>query len=402
MIRAHAIALDPNDKQATHLAKAAGVARFAYNWALTEWGRQYRAHTLDASLPKPSQAALRRQLNSVKRVEFPWMSEVTKCAPQMAIIHLGDAFQNFFTRKSRYPTYRKKGVDDRFTLTNDQFAVSGKRVRIPKLGWVRMREELRFEGKILSSTVSRRAGRWFISITVDVASGDVSAAVVPSPENQGVVGVDLGVATLAVLSTGERVVGPKAHTALLARQRRLARSLARKRRGSKNRSKAKGRLAKLHARIANVRLDATHKLTSRLVNEFGTVVIEDLNVSGMMKNRRLARSISDASFREVRRQLEYKCAERGKHLVIADRWFASSKTCSVCGQRRAGLMLSQRSWVCACCGSLHDRDLNAAMNLAAYAASSAVSACGGEGSGVTIMADAKPAPAKQEVNSVLT
>lgn len=329
------------------------------------------------------------------------MSEVTKCAPQMAIIHLGDAFQNFFVRKSHYPTFRKKGVDDRFTLTNDQFAVSGKRVRIPKLGWVRMREVLRFEGKVLSGTVTRRAGRWYLSITVDVASSDMSAAAAAFPENQGVVGVDLGVATLAVLSTGERVVGPKAHTTMLARQRRLAHSLARKQKGSRNRTKAKGRLAKLHARTANIRLDATHKLTRRLANEFGTIVIEDLNVSGMMKNHRLARSISDASFREVRRQLEYKCAERGKHLVIADRWFASSKTCSVCGKRHAGLELSHRSWVCACCGSRHDRDQNAAKNLAAYAASSAVSACGGEGSGVTIMADAKPAPTKQEANGVL-
>lgn len=402
MNRGHVIALDPNDKQAAHLAKAAGAARFAYNWALSEWRRQYQAHKLDPSLPRPSQGALRRQLNALKPTAFPWMFEVTKCAPQMAIIHLSDAFQRYFDGNARYPTYRKKGVDDRFTITNDQFKVQGKRVRIPNLGWVRMREELRFEGKILSGTVSRRAGRWFISINVEVAQGEEDVKALPPPENQGVVGVDLGITTLATLSTGEKVQGPKAHAALLQRQRRLARSLSRKQKGSKNREKAKLKLAKLHARIANIRLDATHRLTKRLVDGFDTIVIEDLNVNGMRTNRSLARVVSDASFFEFRRQLEYKGKERGNRLVIADRWFASSKTCSACGSQYQGLKLSHRSWACSACGAHHDRDFNAAINLAAYAASSAVSACGGEGSGATNKVDAKPAPTKQEANSVST
>ena len=147
MLIAHRIALDPNNVQATYLARAAGTARFAYNWALAEWKRQYEAWKTDNSLPKPSQAALRRQLNALKREQFPWMLEVTKNAPQMAIIQLGQAFQNFFAGRARFPTFRKKGVDDRFTLTNDQFGIDGSRLRIPNLGWVRMRETLRFAGK---------------------------------------------------------------------------------------------------------------------------------------------------------------------------------------------------------------------------------------------------------------
>jgi putative transposase len=164
---AHRIALDPNNQQATYLKKACGVARFAYNWALAEWKRQYEAWKANPSLPKPSQQSLRRQLNAIKCEQFPWMLEVTKCAPQMAIIQLGQAFQNFFAGRARYPQFRKKGVHDRFTLTNDQFDIGGSRIRIPNLGWVRMREPLRFRGKLMSATISRVADRWFVSITVD-------------------------------------------------------------------------------------------------------------------------------------------------------------------------------------------------------------------------------------------
>ena len=155
MLIAHKIALDLNNVQATYMARAAGTARFAYNWALAEWQRQYAAHRADPSLPRPSQAALRRQLNAIKAEQFPWMLEVTKNAPQMAIVQLGKAFRNFFVGRARYPRFRKKGVRDRFTLTNDKFRVDGPRICIPKLGWVRMRESLRLSGKIMSATISR-------------------------------------------------------------------------------------------------------------------------------------------------------------------------------------------------------------------------------------------------------
>lgn len=397
MIVAHKIALDPNNVQATYFAKAAGVARFAYNWALAEWQRQYEAWKADNSRPRPSQAALRRQLNAIKREQFPWMLEVSKCAPQMAIIQLGEAFKNFFAGRAKYPKFRKKGVHDRFTLINDQFSVEGSRIRIPNLGWVRMRESLRFAGKIMSATISRVADRWFVSITVDTEDPPKHKA-----ENQGIVGVDLGVSALATLSTGEIITGPKPHKALLDRLRRLSRSLSRKQKGSRNRQKAKAKLARLHARIANIRLDALHKLTTEITRRFHTIGIEDLNVRGMMANRHLARSIADMSFHEFRRQLEYKAERRGGLVVVADRWFPSSKTCSACGSAQEAMPLSVRQWICPDCGARHDRDLNAARNLATYAASSAVSACGEEGSGCGRTTAAKPASVKQEASSILS
>ncbi|MDE2253270.1 MAG: transposase [Betaproteobacteria bacterium] len=394
MILAHKIALDPNKVQATYFARACGVARFAYNWALAEWKRQYEAAKADPAFPKPSQLALRRQLNAIKREQFPWMLEVTKNAPQMAIIQLGEAFQNLFKKRAKYPAFRKKGVHDRFTLTNDQFSVEGSRIRIPALGWVRMREPLRFEGKITSATVSRVAEGWFVSIAVETQ--DTSH--LRQAENQGAVGVDLGVKALAVLSTGELVHGPKALAMLLARLRRASRSLSRKVKGSANRRKAKAKLAKLHARIANLRADGLHKLTSDLTRRFSIVVLEDLNVRGMVRNRHLARAIADMGFGELRRQVEYKAAMRGGEVIVADRFYPSSKTCSAYGHVLDVLPRSARDWTCPACGVMHDRDVNAAVNLKNLAASSAVSACGEEGSGLGRKPKAKPASAKQEVS----
>lgn len=395
MLIAHRIALDPNNVQATYFARASGTARKAYNWALDEWQKQYAAWTADNSLPKPNQMALRRQLNGIKREKFPWMLEVTKCAPQMAIIQLGDAFKNFFAGRAKYPQFRKKGVHDRFTLTNDQFSIDGSRIRIPNLGWVRMRETLRFAGKIMSATVSRAADRWFVSIAVDTSD----SSHLPKADNQGAVGVDLGVSALATLSTGEPpILGPKAHKALLDRLRRLSRSLSRKIKGSANRKKAKAKLAKLHARVAAIRSDALHKLTTDLTRRFHTIGIEDLNVRGMLANRRLARSIADMSFFEFRRQLEYKAAMRGGQVVVADRFYASSKTCSECGHKLESLPLSVREWACPACGKAHDRDVNAAINLKNMAVSSTVSACGEAGSGLRRKTKTKPASMKQEVS----
>ena len=394
MLIAHRIALDLNNVQATYMSQAAGTARFAYNWALSEWKRQYEAWKQDNSLPKPSQEALRRQLNSIKRKEFPWMLEVTKNAPQMAIIQLGQAFKNFFAGRSRYPKFRKKGRDDRFTLTNDLISIDGCRIRIPRLGWVRMRESLRFAGKIMSATISRVANRWFVSITVDTEDNSH----LPKAENQGAAGVDLGVSALATLSTGEVIDGPKPHKALLLRLKRLSRSLSRKQKGSANRVKAKIKLAKLHARIAAIRTDALHKLTTDLTRRFHSIGIENLNVSGMMKNRHLSRAIADMSFYEFRRQLQYKTAMRGGKVVVADRFYPSSKTCSVCGYKLESLPLSVRKWKCPGCGTDHNRDLNAAINLKNMAVSSTVTACGEEGSGSSRMTRVKPSSKKQEAS----
>ena len=373
MLRAHKIEIRANNKQATYFAKASGTARKAYNWALNEWQLQYEAGG------KPHEAALRRQLNSIKRKEFPWMLEVTKNAPQMAIIQLGDAFKRFFAKQANYPTVRRKWIDDRFTLSNDQFKVDGSRIRIPHLGWVRMRESLRYEGKIVSAMISRRAHKWFVSITVEMKNSSIPIA----NENQVAVGVDMGLHHFATLSTGEKITGPKPHKALMDRLKRLSKSLSRKQKRSNNRKKAKITLARLHYRITNIRRDAQHQLTTRLSNEFDVIGVEDLHVKGMMKNRRLSRSIADMGFYEFRRQLDYKSEMKGKKLVIADRWFASSKTCSYCRKKTASLPLILREWTCEFCFTHHDRDINAAKNLEIMAVSSTVSACGASSGGIT-------------------
>jgi putative transposase len=345
MLVAHRIRLHPNNVQATYLARAAGVARFAYNWALDEWRKQYEACKSDPTLPKPSEAALRRLLNSIKRDRFPWMLEVTKNAPQMAIIQLGRAFENFFAGRSRYPQFRRKGRDDRFTLTNDQFRVEGRRIRIPKLGWVRMREPLRFAGRIISASVARVADHWYASITVETSDPPA-----PLAKNQGTVGVDLGIKALATLSTGETFEGPKALRSLLMRLRRLSRGLSRKVKGSRNRAKARLKLAKLHARIANIRRDSLHQLSTSITRRFHTIGIEDLNVKGMLCNRHLARAIADMGFYELRRQLEYKAVWRGDRScwliggsraancarVAVTGWTSSASTCVTGPARVAG------------------------------------------------------------------
>jgi putative transposase len=351
MNRAHKIVLDPTVKQAQYFAQACGVARFTWNWGLAAWGSLYRAGQ------KPSGLGLKKIFNSIRHIFFPWSGDVLRDATSQPFQNLQSAFSNFFKKRSRYPRFKKKGTHESFYIANDKFKVEGNRIQIPKLGWVRMTESLRFHGKILSAVISRTADRWFCSISVDVE------ATPKTIENQAVVGVDLGVKYLAVLSTGEKITGPKALRRYQKRLTRLQRQLARKQCGSANRLKAKRRLARLHYRISCIRGDSTHKFTTRLAREYGTIVIEDLNVAGMVRNHKLARSISDQGFGETRRQLEYKVAPVGGRVVVADRWYPSSKLCSVCGHRLTELALSVRTWVCSGCGTQHDRDQNAAQNL---------------------------------------
>jgi putative transposase len=365
MIRSHKIALDPNNRQATAFARAAGCARFAWNFALAEWQRQYAAGE------KPSEGCLRKQLNAAKRIQYPWMLESTKNAPQQAIRNLGVAFKNFFEKRARYPRFKKKGIHDSFRADNGPgtFEVGEKKIRFPKIGWVRIRESLRFQGRLISATVSRRAQRWYVSVQVEVEDKPVVR------KNHGTVGVDLGISHLATLSTGEHIDGPKPLKAALMRLRRLNKSLSRKHKGSKNRQKTKMKLARQYAKVADIRNDVLHKLTTDLVRRFDTIVIEDLNVSGMVKNRRLSRAISDMGFFEFRRQLGYKGPMFGSEILVYPRFKLSSKECSDCGYVIEKLPLSVREWDCSTCGVVHDRDENAAKVLENWAASSAVTAC---------------------------
>jgi putative transposase len=355
--------LYPNNRQASYFAEACGVARFAYNWGLAEWKRRYEAGE------QVSEGLLRKALNAIKREQFPWMLGVTKCAAQLAIKNdLNNAFKNFFAKRAGFPKFHKKGIHDSFSISNDQFEIEGHEVRIPGLGWVRLAEKLRFAGKVVGAAISRVADKWFISVQVEVSDSQS----IHTSESQ-VVGVDLGVNALAVLSDGSKFVGSKATRSNEAKLARLNQELSRRvgarkgERQSKNFKKTKKKIARLHARIANIRADETHKITTMLTRQFGVIGIEDLNVKGMMKSHSMARSIADMSFHEFRRQLEYKGVAAGSRVIVADRFFASSKTCSQCGYKLEKLERSTREWDCPSCDAHHDRDINAAINLREYA-----------------------------------
>ena len=372
-IRGHVIELKPNNKQATYFAKACGVARFAYNWALGQWQKQYEADKnyrdecqtngieIDKTkLNSPSQFKLRKQLNSIKKQQFPFMTEVTKCSPQEAIIQLGKAFDNFFKGRAKYPQFRKKGVNDKFSLTNDQFKLIGKKIKIPNLGFVKLTEKLRFSGKLMNATVFKKGGKWFVSIGVEIDTPPTFNA-----KTHKTIGIDLGITDLAVLSDGTKIGAPKPLKTKLKKLQRLSKSLSRKQKGSKNREKAKTKLSRLHDKISCIRKDFLHKLTTDLVKKFDVICLENLNVKGMVKNRKLARSIHDLGFYEFKRQLIYKANMQGKTVKEVDRFYPSSKTCSSCGfvMAKENLTLATRLWTCPNCKASHDRDVNASLNI---------------------------------------
>ena len=359
IIRAHRIALDVNNRQRTYFAKAAGCARFTWNWALAEWNA---AHERDKTYPEAN--ALSKKLNAIRGEQFPWMLDVSWNAQKQVFQDLRYAFMRYFKKKSRHPVFRSKKHRDSFRADNgppsvgaDAVKVEGKRIWIPRCGWVKMREALRFKGQIKSAVVSRTAHRWFVSLAVEFDRTPERR------ENQAVVGVDLGVSCFATLSTGEKVFGPRPLRAMEKRIARWSRAYTRKKDGSKNRKKATRRMARLHARIVALRNDCIHKLTARLVRDFGVVAIEDLQIKGMLRNRRTARSVHDMGLHRFREQLEYKASASGCRVHTVGRFFPSSKLCSTCGVKNDDLRWQDRAWTCRC-GARHDRDLNAARNLA--------------------------------------
>lgn len=390
-VLSHRIELKPNKIQEALFRQCVGAARFWFNWALAEWQRQFIAGE------KPNEAALRRQCNAIKPTEFPWILDIPKSVPQQAIKNVGRAYQRFFQKKAKFPRFKKRGIHDSARLDNgpDTFAFDGECIRLPKIGWVKMREALRFDGKPLSTTLSREADRWFISIPVEIKQPE------PVGESQATVGIDLGVSTAVTLSTGEKIDSPKPLKKYLRRMKRLSRWHSRKQKGSANRRKSARKLAKLHARIAHIRQDFLHKTTTDLTRRFAVIGVEDLNVRGMMANDKLSRTISDIGFYEFRRQLEYKAALSGGTVVAVDRWFPSSKTCHVCGGYGGSMPLSIREWTCTECGANHDRDINAALNSQRIALATVSwtgsHACGEEGSGDGRKTTVNPASMKQEI-----
>jgi len=354
--RAYRYEMKPNADQRILLAKHAGTARFAYNWGLA------RRITLYQEEKKSTNAMVQhRELNQLKQTEYPWMYEVSKCAPQEALRDLERAFKNFFAglktgKKAGFPKFKKKGVHDSFRLTGS-IKIKDKAVQLPRLGVIRLKEKSQTSGRILSATVNREADRWYVSLSCETEISD------PIPVKGEIIGIDVGLKHFAALSDGAKIEAPKPLAKYLKRLKRLSRKHSRKQKGSHSRRKSALALARLHRRIRNIRQDFLHKLTTNLAKTKSEIVVEDLNIRGMLRNNRLSRHIADVGWGEFRRQLSYKTVWYGSMLTTVNRFYPSSKTCSNCGHVLEEMPLNIREWDCPSCDTHHDRDINAAKNL---------------------------------------
>ncbi|MFD4675429.1 IS607 family element RNA-guided endonuclease TnpB [Lentzea sp. NPDC058450] len=413
VIQAYRFALDPTAGQRTALRSHCGAQRYAFNWGLARVKANLDQRAAEASygilsgeLTPPvswSAFSLRADWNQAKAAAAPWWGENSKEeAYASGLANLAAALTNWHDSRRgrrrdpavRFPGFKGRRAGSSCRFTTGSYGVTGDRrhVKLPRIGAVRTHESTRKlsrhlergTARIRSATVSHRSGRWFCSFSVEITRTE------PTPRRpDGAVGVDLGVTSLAVLSTGLVVPNPRHLSVSLRALRRLQRQAARRigpdrRTGhqpSNRWRKTRAKIARLHAGIAHSRRDGLHKITTGLVREFGTIVLEDLTVSGMLRNRRLARHIADVGMRELRRQTSYKSAWGGSRLVVADRWFPSSKTCSDCGAVKAKLSLRVRVHDCDECGFVLDRDLNAARNLVALvseaAGSTSAASCAG-------------------------
>ncbi len=390
--------LKPNVSQRILLAKHAGTARFTYNWGLAQ-----RIKLFERSEGKErftSAIAQHKVLNSLKATEFPWMYEVSKCAAQEALRDLDRAFKNFWSgRKVRrnvgFPKFKKKGMHDSFRLTGS-IRVNSHSIQLPRLGKIRTKEGCgKFTGRILSATISREADRWNVSLSVEVERPD-------PPTVQGdAVGIDVGLTSFAAMSDGTSCDAPKPLRKAAQRLKRRSRQHSRKVKGSSNRRKSAVKLARLHRRVKNKRWNFLHQLSTQLAKTKSVIVIEDLHIRGMIRNRSLSTAIADAGWGEFRVMLAYKTQWYGSKLVVAPRFFASSKTCSECKHRVDSLPLHIREWTCPCCGTSHDRDVNAAQNLLKWflentASSAGIYACGDSSTGDDTDVSSRHGSLKQE------
>src|SRR5437588_3798938 len=360
MIKAHKIRLNPAPEQANYFARAAGTNRFVWNWALAEWDRQYEAGE------KPTALKLKKQFNEIRREQFPWTWEVTKNASDQPILDLGKAFSAFFEGKARRPRFKsKKRSKASFYLAHDQFELGDHRIWIPKLGWVNMAEKLRFKGKVTGARITKTAEWWFVSLTVEMVD--------EMPEKRAAaVGVDASLNRLATLSTGEGYENQAFLRTALKKLRQANKRLHRRVKGSKNREKARRQLARLHYRMTCLRDDVLHKLTTGIAGCFGIIGIEDLHLKGLLKNRRLSRSFSDAALGKLLNLLTSKVEQRGGQVIKVGRFFPSSKTCHCCGWKWEDMELSDRIFLCqnprcAYYQFPQDRDHNASLNILAEA-----------------------------------
>lgn len=380
--KAFRIKLKLNNQQRTVMAQHAGYSRWVYNWGLRLWEEAYKDGL------KPSVGMLKKFFTNHVKPQYQWMSELSSKVYQYAFINLGEAFKRFFTKKGKYPRFKKKGKSDSFAIDNSgaPIKIGGLRHKLPFVGWIRTYEALP-EYITKKVTISQQAGDWYLSFHVEIPDVDLT------PKSVERVGVDLGVNALATLSTGIVYPNLKAYRKARHKLAKLQRRVSRKQKGSNNRHKANIKVARQHRRVASIRNDYLHKITTYLAKNHGEVVssalggfpdlkrlrtrrvIEDLNVSGMLANHKLASAIADCGFYEFRRQLEYKCQRYGSKLVVVDRFYPSSQICSSCCYRQK-MPLKERVYVCPVCNVSRDRDLNAAINLSNWGRLDRGCACG--------------------------
>jgi putative transposase len=414
--------MNPTPEQVEYLKRACGTRRFIYNWGREQWEKQYQAYKQEQetfpeeerTLRPPSAFALKKQFNEIRQHAYPWTYDVTKCVVEGAFDDLKKAYDNFFAGRADYPTYKKKGKShESFYLSNDKFTVGSHWISIPglgrfvlaqrqitkgpgkrlrKMGTVNLAEKLRFvekgkatlprkprnkrkqviceSVKILGATVSCEAGHWYVSIQLEVKKER-------SPTPCPVVGMDVGIKQAAVVSDGRRLENQKPLVHHLKKLGKLQRALSRKQKAkdpktkrtvfSKNYEKQRLKVARKHQQIANSRRDIQHKFSTELARTCGVIGIEDLNILGMMANRKLSRAVADAAMGQLLQFLQTKVANAGGELFVASRWFPSTKRCSCCGQVKKRMPLKHRTYQCLVCGLVLDRDLNAALNLAWFA-----------------------------------
>lgn len=373
--RAYRFRFYPTPEQEVTLARTFGCARFAYNHMLrlrtdAWYQRQERVgyHETSAVLTLLKQEP-----------EFAWLNEVSSVPVQQSLRHLQTSFVNFFAKRARYPAFKSKHDKQAAEYTASAFKWDGKALKLAKMDEplaITFSRTIPKAAKLTTATVSKdAAGRYFVSMLCD-------DTVTAKRKVKGKIGIDLGLTHFAILSTGEKIAAPNTFRKNEAKLAKLQRRLSKKQRGSCNRTKARLKVARLHAKTADTRRDFLHKLSTRLVNENQVIAIESLAVSNMQKNHCLAKSISDAGWSEFVRQLEYKSLWYGRTLVGIDRWYPSSKRCSDCGHTVPKMPLNVREWTCPECGAIHDRDINAAKNV--LAAGLAVSAHGEAGSPVSL------------------